>query len=260
MGSPAPPSRTGRLGPHHDRPQSLPQVARKLLHRGGRRGRRRNSVADSAFLAEACGCPRSLLSSKPIDREGTRGRNRAVRRHRHRILARTAHRPAVDDSHPRRAWRRALHRRRGCGHGFLRARRPNSARHRAVQRDDPATTGWRRAGRSRGCRGSPGPRPRRRRRTGRAYRPSLDQLAARAHRTPPDSAAAGRPRLRRASPHRVLARPRLRARDRRPRAVDRGMRRLREDLDNGRWQEQHHDLLNLDHWDAGFRLIVAHSG
>jgi SAM-dependent methyltransferase len=45
-----------------------------------------------------------------------------------------------------------------------------------------------------------------------------------------------------------------------PAAVDRGMRRLREDLDNGRWQEQHHDLLNLDQWDAGFRLIVAHSG
>jgi SAM-dependent methyltransferase len=45
-----------------------------------------------------------------------------------------------------------------------------------------------------------------------------------------------------------------------PGAVDRGMRRLREDLDSGRWQEQHHDLLNLDQWDAGFRLIVAHSG
>ncbi|MGA6167216.1 methyltransferase domain-containing protein [Amycolatopsis magusensis] len=42
-----------------------------------------------------------------------------------------------------------------------------------------------------------------------------------------------------------------------PAAVERGVRRLREDLDSGRWHEQHRDLLALDRWDAGFRLIVA---
>ncbi|MGZ3148025.1 class I SAM-dependent methyltransferase [Lentzea chajnantorensis] len=43
-----------------------------------------------------------------------------------------------------------------------------------------------------------------------------------------------------------------------PAAVDRGVRRLREDLASGRWQEDHRDLLALDEWDAGFRLVVAH--
>ncbi|MDX8149876.1 class I SAM-dependent methyltransferase [Lentzea sp. BCCO 10_0061] len=42
-----------------------------------------------------------------------------------------------------------------------------------------------------------------------------------------------------------------------PGAVDRGVRRLRADLDSGRWSEQHQDLLDLDEWDAGFRLIVS---
>jgi SAM-dependent methyltransferase len=42
-----------------------------------------------------------------------------------------------------------------------------------------------------------------------------------------------------------------------PDAVERGIRRLRADLDSGRWHDQHQDLLNLDEWDAGFRLIVA---
>ncbi|MFJ5990571.1 class I SAM-dependent methyltransferase [Lentzea sp. NPDC092896] len=44
-----------------------------------------------------------------------------------------------------------------------------------------------------------------------------------------------------------------------PGAVDRGVRRLRADLDSGRWHERHQDLLDLDEWDAGFRLIVSHS-
>ena len=44
-----------------------------------------------------------------------------------------------------------------------------------------------------------------------------------------------------------------------PDAVERGIRRLRQDLDSGRWHERHHDLLDLDQWDAGFRLIVAHA-
>lgn len=42
-----------------------------------------------------------------------------------------------------------------------------------------------------------------------------------------------------------------------PDAVERGVRRLRHDLDTGRWHERHQDLLDLDHWDAGFRLIVS---
>jgi len=42
-----------------------------------------------------------------------------------------------------------------------------------------------------------------------------------------------------------------------PDAVDRGLRRLRHDLDTGRWHENHRDLLALDQWDAGFRLVVA---
>ncbi|MFB9907481.1 class I SAM-dependent methyltransferase [Allokutzneria oryzae] len=44
-----------------------------------------------------------------------------------------------------------------------------------------------------------------------------------------------------------------------PDAVERGIRRLREDLRSGRWHENHRDLLNLDQWDAGFRLIVSHT-
>jgi SAM-dependent methyltransferase len=45
----------------------------------------------------------------------------------------------------------------------------------------------------------------------------------------------------------------------RPEAVERGSRQLRGDLDSGRWHEQHQDLLGLDQWDAGFRLIVSHA-
>lgn len=43
-----------------------------------------------------------------------------------------------------------------------------------------------------------------------------------------------------------------------PDAVERGIRRLREDLNSGRWHEDHRELLDLDQWDAGFRLIVSH--
>jgi SAM-dependent methyltransferase len=42
-----------------------------------------------------------------------------------------------------------------------------------------------------------------------------------------------------------------------PAAVDRGIARLRADLESGRWQAEHADLLELPEWDAGFRLIVA---
>ncbi len=42
-----------------------------------------------------------------------------------------------------------------------------------------------------------------------------------------------------------------------PGAVERGIRRLRADLDNGPWHERHQKLLDLDQWDAGFRLITS---
>jgi SAM-dependent methyltransferase len=42
-----------------------------------------------------------------------------------------------------------------------------------------------------------------------------------------------------------------------PAAVDRGIARLRADLESGRWHAEHADLLDLPEWDAGFRLIVA---
>lgn len=40
-------------------------------------------------------------------------------------------------------------------------------------------------------------------------------------------------------------------------AVSRGLARLREDLSSGRWRQRHQDLLELDEWDAGFRLVVS---
>lgn len=40
-------------------------------------------------------------------------------------------------------------------------------------------------------------------------------------------------------------------------AIERGLARLRADLADGTWQERHKDLLELDEYDAGFRLIVA---
>lgn len=42
-----------------------------------------------------------------------------------------------------------------------------------------------------------------------------------------------------------------------PGAVARGIGQLRIDLHRGRWHERHQDLLDLDQWDAGFRLIVS---
>jgi ubiquinone/menaquinone biosynthesis C-methylase UbiE len=42
-----------------------------------------------------------------------------------------------------------------------------------------------------------------------------------------------------------------------PEAVSRGLTRLRDDLSSGRWRQRHEDLLKLDEWDAGFRLIIS---
>lgn len=41
-------------------------------------------------------------------------------------------------------------------------------------------------------------------------------------------------------------------------AVERGVRRLRRDLESGDWDEAHQDLLKMSEWDAGFRLIESH--
>lgn len=43
-----------------------------------------------------------------------------------------------------------------------------------------------------------------------------------------------------------------------PVAVDRGLERLAADLRSGRWHERHRGLLDLPHFDAGFRLVVSH--
>ena len=40
--------------------------------------------------------------------------------------------------------------------------------------------------------------------------------------------------------------------------VDTGLRRLEEDLENGSWQRRYSALLDLDVYDAGFRLVIAH--
>lgn len=40
-------------------------------------------------------------------------------------------------------------------------------------------------------------------------------------------------------------------------AVELGLARLQADLDDGTWHERHADLLELDEYDAGFRLIVS---
>ncbi|WP_173133648.1 methyltransferase domain-containing protein [Kibdelosporangium persicum] len=40
-------------------------------------------------------------------------------------------------------------------------------------------------------------------------------------------------------------------------AVERGLARLRADLADGSWHERHRDLLELDEYDAGFRLILS---
>lgn len=44
-----------------------------------------------------------------------------------------------------------------------------------------------------------------------------------------------------------------------PEVVERGVRRLRQDLESGHWHEKHRDLLTMNEWDAGFRLIVSSS-
>ena len=40
-------------------------------------------------------------------------------------------------------------------------------------------------------------------------------------------------------------------------ALNPGLKRLRRDLDNGTWQDRHHDLLDRDAIDAGLRLTLA---
>jgi len=40
-------------------------------------------------------------------------------------------------------------------------------------------------------------------------------------------------------------------------AVERAMRRLDRDIETGEWHERHHDLLALDAFDAGYRLVAA---
>ena len=39
--------------------------------------------------------------------------------------------------------------------------------------------------------------------------------------------------------------------------VDRGVRRLADDLESGEWQRRYSELLDLDEYDAGYRLVVA---
>jgi len=42
-----------------------------------------------------------------------------------------------------------------------------------------------------------------------------------------------------------------------PDAERRAVRRLRDDLDSGRWAERNHDLAALDEAELGLRLLVA---
>ncbi|HEY7106466.1 MAG TPA: class I SAM-dependent methyltransferase [Acidimicrobiia bacterium] len=44
-----------------------------------------------------------------------------------------------------------------------------------------------------------------------------------------------------------------------PRAVDEAMRRLAHDVHTGAWHERHADLLAMDEFDAGYRLVVSRS-
>ncbi len=44
-----------------------------------------------------------------------------------------------------------------------------------------------------------------------------------------------------------------------PAAVARGLEQLRGDLESGRWRRNHVDLLNLEEFDAGFRLVIANN-
>jgi hypothetical protein len=45
-----------------------------------------------------------------------------------------------------------------------------------------------------------------------------------------------------------------------PGIVERGLRRLRDDLHTGRWQQEHGDLLDLPELDIGYRLVIAGRG
>lgn len=42
--------------------------------------------------------------------------------------------------------------------------------------------------------------------------------------------------------------------------VEQGVARLEDDLASGAWSRRHADLLSLDSFDAGYRLVVAHPG
>ncbi|HET6964170.1 MAG TPA: methyltransferase domain-containing protein, partial [Acidimicrobiales bacterium] len=42
-----------------------------------------------------------------------------------------------------------------------------------------------------------------------------------------------------------------------PADVEPGIERLRQDLADGTWQRRHGDLLNLEEFDAGYRLVVS---
>lgn len=44
-----------------------------------------------------------------------------------------------------------------------------------------------------------------------------------------------------------------------PAVVERGLERLREDLDTGRWYETHADILELDELDVGIRIVIGSS-
>jgi hypothetical protein len=39
--------------------------------------------------------------------------------------------------------------------------------------------------------------------------------------------------------------------------VEAGLRKLRRDLETGEWERRYADLLGLDEYDAGYRLVVA---
>jgi len=41
--------------------------------------------------------------------------------------------------------------------------------------------------------------------------------------------------------------------------LDEGLRQLAADIQSGEWEDRHRNLLNLDEYDVGYRLIVAES-
>ena len=42
--------------------------------------------------------------------------------------------------------------------------------------------------------------------------------------------------------------------------IEPGMRRLADDLETGAWHERYRHLLDLDEFDAGYRIVVAGDG